>query len=215
MQNGLTLRDIVNVRAQAFNGAGYAFKGIDFTGSYVTEVGPGSLSVRLLAEHMMDQIFQSGPTSAPINIVGQLGSSNSFLSDNQPTAKWTGSLTGTYAQGPWGLTSQVRFVSSGVLDYNAPNGTTFATPAVQRYPVGVNSVPSYAIFSLSGQYTFANLGALSSLQVYGVVDNLFDKQPPFAAGAGAFGVSNGTAGTNPVFYDTLGRMFRLGVRMNF
>ena len=164
----------------------------------------------------MDQIFQSNSAATPINIVGQLGASNAFLSDNQPTAKWTGSLTGTYAQGAWGVTSQMRFVSAGIIDYNAPNGLTFATPPVQRYPVGATSVPSYAIFSLSGQYTFANLGAVSSLQVYGVVDNLFDKKPPFANGAGAFGVNNATqGGTNSVFYDALGRMFRLGVRMNF
>ncbi len=160
---------------------------------------------------MMDQIFQSSATSAPINIVGQTGSSNSFLSDNQPTAKWTGSLTGTYAKGAWGATAQMRFVSSGIIDYSAPDGTT--SSGLVRYDV--SSVPSYEIFSLSSQYTFANLGAVSSLQVFGVIDNLLDKKPPFASGAGAFGLSNGNGGTNATFYDGLGRMFRVGVRMNF
>src|SRR5262249_33801105 len=159
----------------------------------------------------MDQIFQSSPTAAPINIVGQTGTANSFLSDNQPTAKWTGSLTGTYTKGAWGLTGQVRFVSSGFMDYNAPNGTTFATRPVTRYDT--TKVPSYEFVTLSSNYTFSNLGGVDSLQVYGVIDNLLDKKPPFASGAGAFGLSNGFGGTNATFYDALGRMFRVGVRM--
>jgi len=56
---------------------------------------------------------------------------------------------------------------------------------------------------------------VENLQLFGVVDNLFNKQPPFASGASAFGLSNGNGGTNPVFYDTLGRMYRVGVRMTF
>jgi outer membrane receptor protein involved in Fe transport len=210
--NGQTFRGIKNVRAQAFNGAAYRFKGIDFTGSWSKDLGSGNLNLRLLAEHMIDQIFQSSPATAQINIVGQTGLSNAFLSDNQPTAKWTGSLTGTYTLGNWGLTGQVRYVSDGIIDYNAPNGTNAAGQL--RYDV--TRVPSYQVFTLSSQYTFMELGSVSSLQVYGVVDNLFDKKPPFANGAGAFGVNNATqGGTNSVFYDALGRMFRVGVRMQF
>jgi len=209
-----TFRDILNVRAQSFNGAHYNFKGVDFTGSWSKDLDNGSnLNIRLLAEHMIDQIFQSSPTAAPINIVGQTGTANSFLSDNQPTAKWTGSLTGTYTKGAWSATGQMRAFSGGIMDYNAPDGTTFTTPPVTRYDV--TKVPSYAIFSLSSQYTFSDLGGVDTLQVYGVVDNLLDKQPPFASGAGAFGLSNGNGGTNPTFYDALGRMFRVGVRMTF
>jgi outer membrane receptor protein involved in Fe transport len=218
-----TFQRIQNVRAQSFNGAAYTFKGIDFTGSWTAQVGPGTVDVRLLAEHMIDQIFAANANSPSVNIVGQTGTSNSFLSDNQPTAKWTGSLTGTYAQGPWAFTGQMRFVSSGIMDYNAPNGVVVSNvgtgagsvAAAPVYRYNVTSVPSYEVFSLSGQYTFSNLGALSSLQLFGVVDNLFDKRPPFASGAGAFGIANGNGGTNPIFFDALGRMYRVGLRMNF
>jgi iron complex outermembrane recepter protein len=218
-----TFQTIQNVRAQAFNGAAYTFKGLDFTSSWTAQVGPGTVDVRLLAEHMMDQIFAANANSPSVNIVGQTGTANSFLSDNQPTAKWTGSLTGTYAQGPWAFTGQMRFVSSGIMDYNAPNGIvvsnvgtgagTGAVPSVYRY--NVTTVPSYEIFSLSGQYTFGNLGAVSGLNLFAVVDNVLDKRPPFASGTGAFGVNNGNGGTNPIFFDALGRMYRVGVRMNF
>src|SRR4029077_16428170 len=118
-----TFRTINNVRALAFNGAAYTFKGFDIVSNWTTQLSTGgTFDVRLLAEHMSGQIFKMSATSPDVNIVGQTGTANSFLSDNQPTAKWTGSLTGNYAQGPWVFTGQMRFVSAGIMDYNAPNG---------------------------------------------------------------------------------------------
>ena len=76
-------------------------------------------------------------------------------------------------------------------------------------------MPGYQIFTLSGNYTFKDVGPTNTLQVFGVIDNLFNKQPPFASGSGAFGLTNGNGGTNAIFYDTLGRMYRVGVRMSF
>jgi outer membrane receptor protein involved in Fe transport len=64
-------------------------------------------------------------------------------------------------------------------------------------------------------YTFQELGPIGSLQIYGVVDNLTDKQPPFASGITQFGLANAFGGTNATFFDTLGRMYRVGLRMKF
>jgi outer membrane receptor protein involved in Fe transport len=49
--------------------------------------------------------------------------------------------------------------------------------------------------------------------VFAAVNNLFDESPPIATGTGFGGSANG--GTNPVFFDALGRSLRLGVRVNF
>ena len=51
------------------------------------------------------------------------------------------------------------------------------------------------------------------MQVFATINNLFDKEPPVAAGSGFGGNSNG--GTNAVFFDTLGRAFRVGLRVTF
>jgi outer membrane receptor protein involved in Fe transport len=56
---------------------------------------------------------------------------------------------------------------------------------------------------------------LKVLQVFAAVDNVFDKSPPIAVGGGPFGPSNGFGGSNPVFFDTLGRTYRVGVRTTF
>jgi iron complex outermembrane receptor protein len=204
--NGTTYQGIENIRALSFNGAAYTFKGVDFSSSYNMQLHNGAnLTFRLLAENMMRQEFQNNPRTPAVDIVGQTGTSNSFLSDNQPQPKWTGSLTGTYQQGPASVTAQMRFVAHGNMDYNDPSGLNYS----------VNEVPSYQIFTLSGTYNLKNIGSAENLQLFAVVDNLFDKQPPFASGASAFGLSNANGGTNAVFYDTLGRMYRVGLRMTF
>jgi outer membrane receptor protein involved in Fe transport len=204
--NGVTYRGISDIRALSFNGAAYTFKGLDFSSTYSMQLNNGAnLTFRLLAENMMRQVFQNNPRTAPVNIVGQTGTANTFLSDNQPQPKWTGSLTSTYAQGPVAVTGQVRFVSHGITDYNDPSGLNYA----------VGRVSSYQVFTLSGTYNLKNLATVDNLQLFAVVDNLFNKQPPFASGASAFGLSNGNGGTNPVFFDTLGRMYRVGLRMTF
>jgi outer membrane receptor protein involved in Fe transport len=103
------------------------------------------------------------------------------------------------------------------MDYNNVNGGTnpAGNPVLAR-----TEVPSYQVFTLSGMYTFENLGTVNNLQVFGVIDNVFNKQPPFASGITAFGLvasgnGNGYGGTNATFFDALGRMYRVGVRMTF
>jgi outer membrane receptor protein involved in Fe transport len=211
--NGQTFQGVSFLRALSFNGSGYTFKGVDFTGSYSMELGEGSnLNFRLIATKMIDQNFQSVPGGPFINVVGQTGTANSFLSDNQPTAEWIANLSTTWNKGPVSLTGQVRYVGDGVMNYN---GVVFTgtQPTAPRVSADRNRVPSYAVFSLNGSYTFSDMGPLKSLQVFASVDNLFDRTPPVATGTGFGGAAFG--GTNAVFYDTLGRAYRLGLRTTF
>ena len=49
---------------------------------------------------MIEQQFQPTPGQPFVNMVGQTGTGNSFLSDNQPTAEWLANLSSTYSRGP-------------------------------------------------------------------------------------------------------------------
>ena len=211
---GGPLSNIIDIRALASNGSGYMFKGVDFSGSYLWQLaGENSINFRLLATRMIDQKFQGTPGGPIINVVGQTGTGNSFLSDNQPTAKWQTNLSATYNRGPFSLTGQGRYISKGIMDYN---GRLTSEPTFTgSRTLSVNSVPSYAVFGLSGSYMFENLGVLKSLQIFGVIDNLLDRNPPIAPGGGGFGPSNVNGGTNAVFFDTQGRTYRLGLRTTF
>ena len=52
--------------------------------------------------------------------------------------------------------------------------------------------------------SFFNEGA-RSLQVFGTLDNIFNRDPPVAPGGNGYP-------TNPVYFDTYGRTWRVGVR---
>jgi outer membrane receptor protein involved in Fe transport len=207
--------DIVTLTGFAYNGKGYTYKGVDFTGSYLWELNDvSSLNFRLIGTRMIDQKYQATDLLPQYNVVGQTGTANSFLSDNQPTAKWVTNFQTTYSRGAVAVTGAARYLSEGTFNYRgvtADASGNFATPPLGGATLSSNHVPSYAAFSLSGSYNFENVSVLKSLQLFGVVDNLFDRNPPIAVGNGA----NGNGGTNPIFFDTMGRSFRIGVRSTF
>jgi iron complex outermembrane receptor protein len=214
--------NITGLTALASNGSGYLYKGIDFTLGYLWDIGGGQrLDTHLLATYMMDQLYQPNPGSAFVNVVGQVGQGNSFLADFQSQAKWAANATSTYTVGPFDVTGQLRFFSGGVMNYNGyPTGATLPgapAPGVAPPPafnVSYNQVPSYFLFNLNGSYHLPSMGGLEA-QLYGSINNVFNKQPPIAVGVGRFGATNGFGGTNAAFYDTIGRAYKIGVRMTF
>ena len=121
---------------------------------------------------------------------------------------WSGNLATTYMTGPLSVTLQTRYISSGILDLQNPKtGPDQAGyDPLKTYSVNDGTVPSYFLFNLSGSYDFKWFN-LDKLQVFATVDNLFDKIPPFSAGA--------VGGANAVFFDALGRTYRVGMRMAF
>jgi outer membrane receptor protein involved in Fe transport len=214
--------NIRDLRALAYNGSGYEYSGIDFTGSYRLDLADASsLNLRLIATRMLKQTSPNGfQPGATVDVLGQTGTSNNFLSDNQPSAKWIGNLSATWLKGGFSATAQMRYVSSGVADYrgSAPGdafyGQLLPGSTTERYvQLSTNSVPSYSVFALNASYTFTDLGVAKSLQLWGGIDNLFDKDPPIGTGDGFGGAVNG--GTNPVFFDTMGRYFKVGLRTTF
>jgi len=52
----------------------------------------------------------------------------------------------------------------------------------------------------------ASYDILKGFQLFGSINNLFDKSPPIAPGGNGYP-------TNPVYFDTYGRLWRVGVRV--
>ncbi len=145
-----------------------------------------------------------------VNLAGQIRS-NVFIPGVAATPKWTGNITTSYLYGNLVTTLSARYVGGANFDntwiddpsqpgyYNAKGQLTNAS-------VDNNRVDPYLSFSLNASYDL-KVAHTKQFQVFGSISNLFDKDPPFTGG----GISGASAG----YSDTLGRAYRMGVRLKF
>lgn len=220
--NGTPLTDPAAIRtdlsryvAQAFNGVGYRTNGVDFTASYFTSLGDDrSLSIRILASRILDQFFNDGVNAYDYS--GETGGGG-FLADFQSAPDWQGNATATYMQGPLTVTGQVRWVGASKINWE------WIDPSDPGYDENLtlttfdNSLSDYFLFGLNASWAFEDLGFNGNgVELWASVNNVFNTDPPVFGGAGLFASFTGSAaGTNPIFYDVLGRSFRFGVRADF
>ncbi|MCC6632287.1 MAG: TonB-dependent receptor [Gammaproteobacteria bacterium] len=209
--NPATGQGIQLLRATSFNGSAYNYKGLDISGSYRLDMGDlGGLNFRLLATRMFTQKFSPVPGQAPVNIVGQTGTANSFLNDNNPSAKWNAQLSSTYLKGGFSTTLTAHYVGTGKKNYlgvDPSDGDWYIRAPSNWVRYDDNSIGSYTVFGLNANYRFEGVMGAKSIDLWGNVANLLDRDPPLVGG--------GSGGTQPIFYDTLGRYYKVGIRASF
>jgi outer membrane receptor protein involved in Fe transport len=209
--------DIVSVNNVAANLQGFTTRGIDFEAAYTQPIGTGSLNMRVLASYLYDQLFSTGIGTPTFNYAGQSGPTAAFGSFNT-APKWQGNAFATYSQGPFSGTLQVRYIgpgrfttitASGITDPAlTANGGLAVDPSDPNYSstdpnsISNNHVKSAAYVNLSAAYKFFD----DRFELFGSLNNLFDKKPVIAPGGNGYP-------TNPVYFDTYGRTWRLGVRV--
>ncbi len=173
--------------------------GVDMTASYDGTLGADRWSVRINATYT-DRLVTTIPTPSGVPTIqdnaGSVGQ-NGF-------PHWKGNLQVTYMHGPLTVSPNVRYVGPGKLS------TILREEATATSPIEIlsaqNHIGAYYVVGLS-----ASLDVLPDdrFQLFGVVDNLFDRDPKIVANT--FGVPQ----TNGGLYDFIGRYFRLGVRAKF
>ncbi|HEX2616240.1 MAG TPA: hypothetical protein VHL57_01795, partial [Flavobacteriales bacterium] len=145
-----------------------------------------------------------------VDLVGQIRSS-SFIPGVAATPKWRANASASYLMGGLTTTVSARYTGGAFMDKtwsDDPTSPLYMNAAGQLLNGSVdnNWVKPYVNFSFNGSYNL-KVADMNQFQVWGTVSNLFDKSPPFTGG----GISGATAG----FHDTLGRAYRMGVRMRF
>ncbi len=158
--------------------------GIDFEASW-----RGPVTLRVLASHIVDREVDSfGVVTHYDGVTGEaLG-----------VSKWRGLASMSYEGESFSATLTGRYVQGGELK-------------AEWGPLDIddNTVSDRTYVDLSATYDLRFAGV--SVEVFGVVQNLLDRDPPVSV------VTSGNAftsiGTNASFFDTLGRQFRLGIRM--
>ena len=184
-------------------------RGWDFEADYTLPLGAvisgsdADLNFRVLATYVKD-LTTIDTAGVSTNRAGQNGSGVS-----QPSGVPDYTINGfvTYRSDPFSAQVQVRHISDGVFQVtNIGPGQTGYSPLLP------NSVSD----NLVGAVTYVNFNAQARLwergeqrlELFGVVNNLFDKDPPNNLPS-SFGP------TNNVLYDVVGRSYRLGVRLNY
>jgi len=198
---------ITFVDTSALNLNQFLTRGIDFEGAYtlpLTRMKPdwnGTLSFRLVASYLYDFIIggvdwagQSGPTAA--------------FGDFNTSPYWQGNAWASYASGPFTGTVQLRYVGPGKFNatYIGPDNSGY-DPSLPN-SINDNRVSSATYVNLAAAYKLPDFGKGASVELFGVINNVFDKAPPVAPGGNGYP-------TNPVYSDTYGMSWKVGVRVSF
>jgi iron complex outermembrane recepter protein len=186
------------VRLQAFNLASMHNKGFDVELSYVTQpVGPGTITARLLATHTISFITDSG-------VLGTIPSEGAGVNLGS-TPDWKLLAIQAWDTDSFDFTLTERWFSDGVYNNEYIECQTDCPVSTAIHPTVDKNEMKGALYVDVGSTYRVN----DNIGVYFKVDNLFDKGPEPAPQTGT------GQGTNPFLYDILGRMYRLGVRLNF
>lgn len=215
--------NLTEVRQTFTNRDPFQTRGIDISWDYMFGLDalhqslPGALAMRLTATHALEasttqqDVFFG--TEDYTDVVGQVGNGIGFTFGLpvQPTPKWAGNFSFSWLNGPASVTLSARYVGSGKIDVDSawgPGEEYYQNAAGQYLEASIdnNNVPSYLNWALNGSYNL-DVPGTKQFQLWGQINNLFDKEPLFSGGY--------VGGTNPMFYDTLGRSFKIGVRTRF
>lgn len=178
-------------------------RGWDIEASYRMPLGNGDLSLRALAT-IVDDLTTVDSTGLAVDRAGMNGSP---VSQPSGVPRYIINSYLSYDAEPFAVQLQMRHIAAGA--YNV----TLVGPEDEGYdPMLANSINDNRI----GAWTYFNLNASydlwadgdRNLQLFGVVNNLFDKDPPVDAPS-SFGP------TNNVLYDVIGRSYKLGLRFRY
>lgn len=190
---------INRVEALFINLSNQRIRGVDLELNYSgIEVGDGTLNWRLLASRL-DENSVLTPGSPRDERAGDIGI-------GLPENKLTTSLR--YARGPVSIFLQERYIGGGVNNRRLVESNT-RIPGVVT--VEDNTIESILYTDLTFNYSGGASGG-TPWEVFLTVNNLTDEAPP--AMYGTIGRA-GVGGPNTSVYDTIGRRYTAGVRVNF
>jgi iron complex outermembrane recepter protein len=200
--------DIVSVEAGSINIGQFLTRGVDLEAVYnVPLESGGNLNLRVIGSYLYDLIVDTGLGNEAINYEGQSGPVGSFGGFNT-SPNWQATAWLTYARDRFRTTLETRYIGSGSLNaerFESPPGDPSNT---QLFSMTTNSVDDRYYLAWSGSYDFQGANSDNQIQLFWAIQNLLNEDPPVAPGGNVYP-------TNPVFFDTIGRRYRVGVRFEF
>ncbi len=188
------------VNVTTFNAGSIKTHGIDYEVSY-QHPHPfnlsGNLVLRALATNVQDfTTTNSLPGTIPVQSAG-------VNTGNTPT--WKGLFVESYSTSLYSLTIQERWFSKGVIGTQYVVCSSSCPVSTTNNPtIDNNSMPGATYVDLAGSYNINK-----NIVAYFKIDNLANVSPAASPQTGT-GLD-----VNPALYDTLGRMYHVGLRMKY
>lgn len=183
------------VRLQAFNLASMHNKGYDIEASYRVAIGDGTLTLRALGTRTLSFITDSGVLNTiPTDAAGvNVGS----------TPDWKVLASQSWDTDNWGISLTEHWVSDGVFSNEAIECQTGCPASTVTHPtIYDNHMDGTLRFDLGASYKLTE-----NMTAYAKIDNVLNKDPAVSPGTGTV--------ANPMIYDLIGRMYRVGLRFQF
>jgi outer membrane receptor protein involved in Fe transport len=188
------------INVQPFNLASWKTSGFDIEASYrwSNPMGlPGSFTIRALGTHIREFLVDAG--IAGVDRVDQAGANTGATPD------WKWLAIQSYENDRFGVNIQERWFSDGVF------GNQYVV-CTSGCPVSTGNHPTIDRNFMKGAF-YVDVGGFynvtSNIRTYFKIDNLLNQDPEPSP------QTNTGLDVNPALYDTLGRTFRAGVRLNF
>lgn len=189
------------VNVQSFNLAEIKTRGFDIEASYQWQepLGlPGSLTLRALATHVIKFVTDTGLAGVdPVDSAGNNAGAT-------PDWKWL--AIQSYENDRFGFSIQERWFSDGTF------GNQYVVCAPGSCPASTTNHPTIDRNRMKGAF-YVDIGGsynvTEAIKAYFKIDNLFDRDPEPSP------QTNTGLDVNPALYDTLGRIYRAGVRFSF
>ncbi|MFA6112478.1 MAG: TonB-dependent receptor [Sphingomonas sp.] len=198
LDNANQIDNFINV--QPFNLASWKTSGFDIEASYQWQqpLGlPGNFTIRALGTHIREFLVDAG--IAGVDVVDQAGANTG----NTPHWKWL--ATQSYSNDRFSFLVQERWFSDGVFGNQYVVCTTGCPASTGNHPTtDFNKMEGAFYLDIGGSVKITK-----GIETFFKVDNLFDHDPAPSP------QTNTGLDVNPALYDTLGRVYRVGVRAKF
>jgi iron complex outermembrane recepter protein len=201
---------ISTVRQGNFNLASQKARGVDMEASYtlplstISEALPGELRFRLIGTRYIENIVDNAITP-PIDSVG-----------TRTLPKFVSNNSLSYALQDFTGTLGVRYFSSSKIAATALACTTGCPTSIeQARTYDQIGLPDGLFMDLSLSYRFGSIfGRESQNRVFFNIRNIANKDPALTPGVGTTGLNYIYSRSQNGRWDTLGRIFRLGVEIS-
>lgn len=171
-------------------------RGLDIEASYRSDLGGlGSLDYRLLATRYFEL-----STKDSVGVTDRVGQTGYRPGTTTGVPDWMVNANVNWKRDALQLGVQARYIPQGIFDTTLKGPEDAGYDVTKSNSISSNRVASRLYFDLNGSYELQD-----GLEFYGVIDNLLDKDPPLAASA--------QGGTNHVYFDPIGRYFKIGMRL--